>query len=155
MSVGTGPIQWNELLFTTATTAVATGDVIADTQLVDADFFSALHQTAIVQSLQVFDGDDQAAGIEIVLLNADNSMGTENAAIDITDANALAITGVVEVATGDYFDFIGHQYAQPQFNPFVIAAASTASRGLWAAVISRGSPTYAGSLLRMRLGTIQ
>jgi hypothetical protein len=154
--IGIGPIRYHDLLFTTTTSILADGDVIADTQLVDAGFFDPMHQSAIVQSCHVFDGDDQGIAMDIVLLNQNVSVGTENAAVSITDANALSIQGIIVVATGDYVNLIASQYASPQFNPFIISADTVLKRGLWAAAITRGStPTYAGSLLRIRLGVIR
>lgn len=157
-TVGAGPIRWHDILMTTDTSAVAAGDVLADTQEISAQFFTPMKPAQIVQSLHVFDGDDQIKSLDVVLLNKGVSLGTENQPVSINDANALFIRGIVKVgnsASGDWVDLVNSAIAIPQFNPFVICADYGTSMGLWAAVIAREAGTWATSNLRLRIGVVQ
>lgn len=150
--IGTGRVRYEEVTLTVDDTpAHAAGDVLAATQEIE-NFFDPLHSTVKLISLTLLDPDDQGEACDIVFLRSDYELGTENAAVDITDAEAQDIAGVVEIVAGDYVDLVGSQIAIPQFNPIVLAAKTVATRSLFVGAISRGTGTYAGAALHLRLG---
>ncbi len=133
------------------TVAYAAGDLIAETQLCDA-FFRKVDGTGIIQSLTVVDQDDTKAGIDVYFLSANVSMGTENAAPSITDANAVNILGYVSVAAADYKDLGGVSVANIK-NIGLPAKAVSGTDDLYVAVVSNAStPTYTASGVVLRIG---
>lgn len=147
------PIQLADVALSCDTAAYASGDLIADSQAVDA-VFRAADALGVIQSVQVIDEDDQGAAIDIYFLSANSSLGTENAAPSITDANARNILGVVSVAAADYKDLGGVKVAT-KTGVGIVAKPATGTDDLYVAVVSNGStPTYTATGLRLRVGVM-
>jgi hypothetical protein len=143
-----------EVTLSLDTGAYADGDVLADTQELDGAAFLANGRTAILQSVVVYDLDDNAGALDIVLLNADQSLGTENSAVSISDANLTKVVAVVEVAAADYIDFINSQVAVIDNIGALIEAASD-DDALYIAAISRDTKTYTASGIKVRVGLLR
>lgn len=133
------------------TSAYGSGDVIADTQVI-TDALRVVGGTGTLQSLHVYDQDDQKAAFTVYILRSNVSMGTENSPPSISDVNALEILGRVSIAVGDYQDLGGVSVAQGIFSPFVLKSAD-ASRDLYVAVVNgTGTPTYMASGIKIQFG---
>lgn len=135
------------------TSAYISGDVMADTQVV-TNAMRVADGTGILQSIMVIDEDDQGIAFDLVFLSANNTIGTENAAVSMTDAHARDILGVVSIASGDYVDLINSKVAS-KVNLGLIVKPATGTRNLYVAAITRGTPTYTASGVRLRLGFLQ
>lgn len=139
---------------TADTSIFASGDVIADTEIIPGQVFRAAKGVSMLRSLTVLDKDDQGTAIDVVLLSRLVSLGTENAAISITDANAEAILGVVSVAAADFTDLINSRVAtKSDINLALAADPGSNSAELYAALVCRsGTPTYTASGLIVSFG---
>lgn len=134
------------------TSAYVSGDVLADTQAVT----SALRVnsgTGLLQSIKLLDKDDQGYPLDLYFLNANNSMGTENSAVSVTDANADAILAVVSIAAGDWLDLGGCRIAFIGNLAIPIQAASGTTT-LYIAAVSKGTGTYSASGITGILGIV-
>ena len=141
---------YKEVTLTLDTNQYAGNDVLADTQEV-ADVFPQ-NTVGTWQSLTVLDKDDQGVAIDVILLKTEVSIGTENSAVSITDANADEILCSINVATGDYVDMIGCQFANKAKIGHVVTTDTT-SNSLWVAAVTRGgTPTYTASGITIKLG---
>jgi hypothetical protein len=141
-----------EVTLSLDTSQYADGDVLADTQ----EIASALRisgGSGILHSVTVLDKDDQGEALDLLLLNASGSIGTENAAVSVSDAVADTIMGVVEVAAGDFVDLVNSQIAAKTNLGIVLEVASGSS--LYVAAISRGTGTYTTAGITLKLGIIQ
>jgi hypothetical protein len=136
------------------TSQYASGDVLAATQSLSGTAFLENGDAAIVQSIQVVDLDDQAGDLDIVLLRSNAAIGTENAAVSVTDANADEIVAIIEVTSSDYVDLVNSQIAHIANVGLMIQAASD-DDGLWIAAISRDTKTYTASGLIVRIGLMR
>ena len=135
--------------------AYAAGDVVA-VPIVITGLFGGFNPNVLLQSLHILDKGDQAAALDIIFFKSPVTLGTINAAVSISDVNALEIIGVVEVVADDYVDLIGSQYAIPQFNPMVLSSGDHSVQNGYVAVVARGTPTYAStSDLVLQLGIIR
>lgn len=133
------------------TAAYASGDVLADTQQMDA-FFAATDHGATIQSISVIDQDDQKSAFTIFLLNANVSLGTENSGPSISDANALNVIGKHAVATADYIDLGGVSVAHYSGLAIPVKAVS-GTDDLYVAVLNgTGTPTYTASGVKLIFG---
>lgn len=105
-----------------------------------------------IGSLVLLDEDDQGVDIDVLFLDADGSIGSENAAVGPTDAVARTILGHVSVTSADYTDLGNSQMATKRGLGLPIkAAAGTTS--IWiAAVVRSGTPTFTASGIRLKLG---
>jgi hypothetical protein len=141
----------------TADTAImASADIIADTQQLDAAF-RVTDGTGVLNSITVFDPDDNAAfAFDVYIHRTSTSMGTENAGITITDANAAAgIIGVVSFATTDAKDLInGRMYHKSNIG-LVVSAVSGTDDLYFSIVNGSGTPTFAGGSIPMVVGILQ
>lgn len=158
MSEASGSARPRELRFVEVTLSVDTAiyaadDVLADTQVVTG----ALKFTdgvAELRSVQLLDEDDQGVALDLVFLDGNVSLGTENAAPSITDANARNILGLVSIATGDYKDLGGCRIASLR-NVGLLVKAASGTRNIYVAAITRGgTPTYTAAGLKLRLGFV-
>jgi hypothetical protein len=141
----------------TADTAImASADIIADTQQMDAAFRKT-DGTGVINSITVFDPDDNAAfAFDLYVHRTSTSMGSENAGITISDANAAAgIIGVVSFATTDAKDLInGRMYHKSNLG-MVVSAVSGTDDLYFSLVNGSGTPTFAGGSIPVVVGILQ
>ena len=100
----------------------------------------------------VVDADDQKQDLDVLLLHSGVSIGTENAAVSVSDADAAEILGVVSFVAADYLDLGGVAVAAKQG---LNVALSSGSASTYVAVVSGGTGTYTASGITLRLGIIQ
>lgn len=134
------------------TAQYAANDLLADTQVVtNAARISGGQVT--LQSVHVLDEDDQAQSFDLVFLDTNTSMGTENSAPNISDANARNILGGVSILAANYFDIGGASYTtKADIN---LRLKTNGSRDLYiAAIIRSGTPTFTASGIKLKLGFI-
>lgn len=136
-----------EVDLTLDTSAYADGDVLADTQAVVlmASPPAAGLRGEIV-GCTVLDKSDQGQPLDLVFLDANKSLGTENSAPNISDADAAFVLAVERVSS--YIDLGANQVARPDFPPipFKVAAGT-----LYVGAISRGTGTYAATGIRLKI----
>jgi hypothetical protein len=135
------------------TSAYASGDILADTQSI-ANAVRVNAGRALLQSVTIIDEDDQGVALTLYFLSANNSLGSENAAPSITDANARDILGWVDFGTADYKDLGGSKIACKTGIGLLLEAASASTTLYVAAVNGTGTPTYTASGLKLKLGLI-
>ena len=133
------------------TSAYASGDVLAATQAFDTGFndFMESGGTAILQSVQVFDFDDQGGALVLLFLRSNVSIGTENAGISVTDANSKEIVAKVAIASSDFEDLGGVRLAEVGNIGKVVKTAS-GTHGLFIAALGKATATYTASGLFVR-----
>lgn len=150
LGVVTAPSDVYEVTLTVPTDAQDANDVIAATQRMK-DCVRVPGGTGVLHSMIVLDTSDQAAAIDVYILRSDVALGTEDAAVSITDADAEEILTVVPVAAADYKDLINSQMAQLSGLSRIIKAAR-GSRDLYIAATTSGTPTYATGEIKIKLG---
>ena len=149
-----GKTYVHEVTLSLDTNIYATGEVLADTQEI-ANAVRVNAGTGIVQSVIVLDKDDQAGALDIVFLKTNVSLGTENSAVSITDANADEIQGIVKVGAADYVDLVNSQLAtklpgDPNGAGFGVQA-DTGATSLFVGAISRDAKTYTASGITLKI----
>ena len=132
------------------TSAYTDGDVLAATQEV-ANAVRVSGGRAILQSVHVIDLDDQGVGFDLIFLSANSALGTENSAPDIDDTEVLDTIGMVRIGSGDYIDLGANRIATLSGLGLPLKAAE-GQTSLWVAAVTRGTPTYSASGLRLKLG---
>jgi hypothetical protein len=142
-----------DVIFSSDTAAIATGDVLADTQVV-ADALRVAGGFALLQSIVITDGDDQGTALDLVFFRANTSLGTENSAPDITDSEAVDILGIISIATGDYID-LGLNRVATKTAVGLVLEGNGSTTDIWVAAIVRGSATFASNGLKAKFGLIQ
>lgn len=137
------------------TAQYASGDVLAEAQEV-ADAMRIAAGTGVLYSVQVIDQDDQGGALDLVFFSSSASLGTENSAVSISDADAAKILGVISVGASDYVDLVGSQVASLKGSEcgFVLEAGA-ASTSLWVGAISRDTKTYTAAGIVLRLGVLR
>lgn len=144
-------VKYVDVTISADTSAYASGDLIADAQIVAAcvrldDATGALH------SIMVLDEDDQGAAFTIYLSSVSTTWGTENSAPTITDTVARSILGFVDVATTDYKDLGGSKVAIKS-NCGIAVKPATGTDDIYVAIVNgTGTPTYTASGLKLRFG---
>ncbi len=137
------------------TSAYAANDVLADTQVV-TNLMRVNDGTGLIDSLMVIDKDDNGQEIDFYFLDANVSMGTENAAASISDANAASILGKMYIESTDYDDLGGVRVGMAKFEtgrgPFALKPASGTRNVYLAAILRSGTPTYTASGVVCRVG---
>lgn len=136
------------------TSAYTAGDVLADTQIVTGAL-RLLDGYGMLQSVVLIDEDDQGAALDLYFFSANRSLGAENGAPDISDANARDCLGCVAVGTADYKDLGGVKIATLKDINLPVKAVSASKNIYVGAVNGAGTPTYSASGLKLRLGFTQ
>jgi hypothetical protein len=134
------------------TNVYASGDVLADTQEV-ASAYRVAAGKALLTSVTLNDKDDQGGALDLVFLRSNVTIGTENSAVSISDANADEILGIIQVAAGDWLDLGGCRVATlPASRCGILLTAAAAATSLWIAAISRDTKTYTASGITLHIG---
>lgn len=152
--VTVGGVTLIDVTLSLDTGAYANGDLLADTQAV-ANAVRVNDGTGILHSVMIVDEDDQGAAFDLYFLSANNTLGSENSAPSISDANARDILCRVSVATADYSDLGGVKVANLHSLNRIIKGASGSTSIYVAAVNGSGTPTYTASGVKLRIGIIQ
>lgn len=135
------------------TSAYTSGDVLFDTQSVSS-VGRVNAGVVVLQSIFVLDEDDQGAAIDIYFLDANNSLGTENGAPNISDANARSILGYVSISSADYKDLGGCKMLTKTGIGLVMKLGAGVTT-LYIAGVTGGTPTHTASGLRLKLGFLR
>lgn len=138
--------------FTLDTSAYASGDLIADTQAISTTLFDQKGGCVILDSITLLDEDDQGVALHFVFSTASTSMGTENGAPNISDANARNIVGKASLAATDYVDIGGAKVASKGALGLVLKAAAGAQALYVSIVNDTGTPTYTATGLQAMFG---
>lgn len=148
-----GPGRVLSLTPTCEASSLDANDVIFATEEIPAAFLRHGGQL-LLTSVTVLDFADQGQAIDLVFLDSDVAVGTEDAAVSITDANAAKVLGVVSITTSDYADHIANQVATVR-NVGLLMQADGSSTSLYVAGVTRsGTPTYGASGLTIKLGVL-
>lgn len=132
--------------------AYAAGDVLADTQVV-SNALRIINGNGLLNSVVVLDEDNQNQALDLVFLSSNVSIGTENSAVSVTDANARNILGIVRINSYDWISLGGVGVATITGLTLGLQAAS-GSPDLYLAAITRSAPTHTASGIRLRLNII-
>lgn len=127
--------------FTVDTAIYASGDVVANP--VEIPLVARLvGQPVHLRSIVLLDKSDQKSILDVVFLNANTTLGTLNAAVSVSDTNAETILGSVQLVAADYVDLVGSAVATKIVSAMLPMTPAAASKSIWVALISRGTPTY-------------
>jgi hypothetical protein len=151
--VAVGPGRVLSLTISADTSAYADNDLLFDTQEVVQAFLRPGGQL-LLHSLTLLDQDDQGVAIDLVFLDDSGSLGTENAAVSVTDAVAQGIGAVVPIAVSDYTDLVNSQVASVENLGIMLQAASSDTSLYVAGIVRSGTPTYTASGLILKLGVM-
>lgn len=138
----------------TPTDALDAGDVVAATQVVPG-VTSGVNRPVMLQSLMLIDTDDQKANLNAVFFNANTALGTEDAAPDIDDTEALTVVGYTVIAAADYVD-LGDFSVVYKSNLGIILPPASGTSNIYMALYTpaTSTPTYASGIITVKLGLI-
>jgi hypothetical protein len=140
---------------TVPTSGIAAGDLLADTQVV-ANAAGAIDKPVVVESITLIDPDDTGNAIDLVLLTDNVSLGTENAAPTVSDANALAYCGANVQFTAAGWTDLGGVRVQSVGNLNRVVAPKTGTRDIYIAAVNvSGTAQFAGGTIRARIAVSQ
>lgn len=135
------------------TAAYAAGELIGGKLTLSFATASSVF-TGIISNVTIIDKDKEAADLDVVFFDTDPSSTTftDQAAFDPADADLLNIICTVSVTTDVAFSDNGISYANNVNCPFITPSSTT----IYAAIVSRGTPTYTTSSdLLLRVGILQ
>jgi len=132
------------------TSAYATGDVLFN-PIAIASALKTAGGAGELTSLALLDEDNQGIALDLVFMDTANNLGTINAAVSISAANARAILGIVSIAASDYVALVGSKIAT-KLNLGLILRTVASSTELYVAGITRGAPTHTVSGIKLKLG---
>lgn len=150
-----GNTSFVDVTLTLDTAIYAAGDVLSSTASI-ANAMRVNGGTGILQSITLIDQDDQKAQLKLFVFDTNVSLGTVNAAPNISDANALTLLGgPINFEVSDYTDLGGVSVASKD-NIGKIVKSLGGSRNLFISVLNgSGTPTYTSSGIKLRLGFLQ
>lgn len=150
----TGVSALRIITMSTDTSAYTSGDLIADTQQYDG-FFRVTNGTGIINTITVTEKDAQGAAIYIIIHRTSTSMGTENSAPNISDANLVAgIQHIIPVAASDYVTVSGTKIATLKNLGLPVMAVSGTDDIYFSILNSTGTPTYASGEIQLGIGVM-
>ena len=147
-------IRYVEATLSLDTSAYAAGDVLAATQ--EVPLVCRQGMATELTSLVVLDKDDQNQDLDVVFLRSNVAIGTENAAVSVTDENADEILGVVSVdASADNVDLINSRVATKTGLGITLYPSAANTSSIYVGAICRsGTPTYTAAGITLKLGLI-
>ena len=163
LAVNSSPVvvasdRQNSIVFdvtaTTQTAAYASGQLITTTQQLDA-FFNKADGRGVINSITIIDEEAQNVKFYILFHSTSTSMGTENGAINISDANASAgIQGIVTVETTDWITISGTSVACIKNIGLPVKAVSGTDDLYFSIVNATGTPDWDADSLKLRIGAL-
>lgn len=139
----------------TDTNAYGAGDLLADTQEL-ADAVKVNDAGGIIESMTIIDGADNGSILDVYILSSNISMGTENSAPNISDANAKsAILGKISLVAADYADIGGSKVATKSNLGLPIKPVSGGTSIYVAIVNGSGTPTFGAADITLTFGIVQ
>lgn len=142
-----------DVTFTLDTSAHASGDVLADSQII-AGCMRVGNGTGVLSGFVLSDEDAQGMELDVVFLSANVTIGTENAAVAVSDANARNILGIVNVP-GDAWTDLGGARVATMLNVNVPIKPVADTDDIYVALITRGTPTHTAGGIRGRFTFFQ
>jgi hypothetical protein len=138
----------------TDTAAYASGDLIADTQQMDA-FFRVADGTGVIQSITITDEEAQNVKFYIIFMKTSTSLGSENSAPNISDANLSAgYLGHVTVETTDWITVSGCSVATKLNIGMPVEAVSGTDDLYFAILNATGAPDWDADSLKLNIGVL-
>ncbi|MBI1188308.1 MAG: hypothetical protein GC206_13420 [Alphaproteobacteria bacterium] len=123
------------------------GDLFFDVTEI-ANAVDALGGAGVIDQIVIYDkGDQAAAAMTLIFAQASTSLGSLDAAPNISDANAAGAAAgaglrTVAVASGDFIDVGGLKVATLRDVKLIVNAAA-ASRSIYLGAMCAGTPTQA------------
>lgn len=112
-----------------------------------------LSKTRVLQSIVVVDGDDQAVDVDLVFFNANVTLGTLNAAVSISDADAAKAIGSVSLLAATHVTDLINSTLYTKTG--IGLPLKGATNSLWVGgVVRSGTPDYTASGMTIKLGFI-
>ena len=110
--------------------------------------------SCLLHSIQLLDDDDVGGKLDLVFATANTALGTLDAAISITDANAQNILGYVRLE--DYFDGINWQMSTSTSIGLAMKCAE-GTRSLYVAGVNRNgaSVTHVAAGIHLKIGIVK
>ena len=156
MSTATGLLVVKEITPVIDTAIYAANDVLfVPIEIVNAGRVNGAN--VVLNGIAMLDEDDETAfAFDLVFLRSNVSLGTLNGAVNISDANAAEVLGVVKVAATDVDDLINNMLYFRNGLSLQMQLAAT-SKSLWVGGILRSAtPTFAAATnLKLKLGITQ
>lgn len=134
--------------------AYGSGDVLGDKCPIKIEAVRSQSDTGIIHSVIVQDLSNQSGAIDIVFFdsNPSSTTFTDNAALDINDADLPKVIGIVSVVAADYKSFADNAVATVK--GIALPIKSLSSPNLWIAVVSRDTKTYVADELSIAIGIL-
>ena len=135
------------------TAIYASGDLIG-TKMTLAGA-AKLSRVGRINSIVIADQAKQDAAIDVIFFDSNPSTTTftDNAALDVADADTLKIIASVKIVAADYSDFADNSVATKAVD---LGFATVGGGDLYACLVSRGTPTYAAATdLQLRVVVLQ
>jgi hypothetical protein len=139
-----------DVTLVTDTAAYADNDVLVVPQAITG-FFNKNRITKL-KEIRLLDEADQAQDLDIIFMSATGTLGTINGAFNPTDAVAQTILATIRIVAADYDDYINSQIATKREINALLRGADDATSVWIAAACRGGTPTYAASSLKLKLG---
>ncbi len=113
--------------------------------------------TGVVHTIRLTDLGKQDAAIDVLIFDVfpSGTTFTDNAALDIADADLPGLCGIAKIVAGDYSDFNDNSAACIRSAGIAYDLAG-GNATLYAALVARGTPTYTStSDVTLKLGMLQ
>lgn len=140
--------------------AYVSGDTLGTGNPVAIEVFRANNGSGVLQSITLGDLTKQDGLVDVIFFGSNPSATTftDNAALDIADADLPKIIGTVSIVAADYSDFNDNSVATkvgiglPLLNT---STTATTKLKLWLAFVSRDTKTYSANELSANIGVLQ
>lgn len=151
-----GSTQFLSVSPSVSTTAYSAGDLVGGKLLISNPVISMQRPSGIIHSVVVSDAAGQASDLDVVFFSSDpaSTTFTDNAAFNPADADIKKIIGFAQVTT--HSSFSANSVSVATGLNILFDIADTGRNEIYAAIVSRGTPTYAASTdLTLSVGVLQ
>ena len=139
-------------LIVESSTAHASAELLANP--VELKFAVKEDGVSFVQGATAIDYDDQGANLDLLFFGENpGSLGTLNAAMAITDAQARMIQG--NLAISAWLDVGAQQVGSPSTAKSIPVRSTNGDMSIWVAARSAGTGTYPTGLITVKIGFLR
>lgn len=102
-----------------------------------------------LQSITILDEAAQGVALDLVFSQGSITLGTINAAVTVSDADARKIVGVVSVVAADYIALVNSSVATKRALEMILQPTDDL---YVSGIVRSGTPTFAAGSLKLKLG---
>ena len=136
----------------------SSGVTLGTTAPISCELLRGQTGTGVLQSIVIQDLSKQNGAIDVLFFdsNPSSTIFTDNAALDIDDADLPKLIGSISITSSDYASYADNSVATKSNLGLTLKSLNTSAQSkIWVALVSRDTKTYVANEVSIAIGILQ